>query len=106
MYSSRKRIPLLNVLHCWRTAIFTMRFGVYFALPRVHYIVSHSNFYVNQCFLFREIDLTTCLRIQALVAALEALRIEFWRTGIFICVLVYTSPYLGRNTSPPIVISM
>jgi hypothetical protein len=32
-------------LHC-----FTMRFSVYFALPRAQYIASHSNFYVNQCF--------------------------------------------------------
>ena len=27
-----------------------MRFSVYFAQPRAQYIVSHSNFYVNQCF--------------------------------------------------------
>jgi len=29
---------------------FTMRFSVYFTLLRAQYIVSHRNFYVNQCF--------------------------------------------------------
>ena len=32
---------------------FTMHFNVYFTLPQAHYIVSHSNVYVHQCFYSR-----------------------------------------------------
>jgi hypothetical protein len=67
---------------------FAIRFSVYFTLSRAHYIVSHSNFYLNQCFYSRN-------RFNYLLAHFRPwlllwmpysfefliLRIEFWHFG-------------------------
>src|SRR6516165_5638541 len=63
-------------------------------------------------FLFREIDLTTYLRISGLgcrsgVLLVQIFDFEFWHFGnASLCILVYTLPYPGRITSSSIVMSM